>query len=126
MRLRIVIIMAILFLVPSSITSADEGHSHSNDLSDDIELFKGGVESEDSHDEHNMSPEEHKNMTETESSGHDESSAEGGHGHGNKVYVETPPNYTVLSVFGVINFSFLVIGLWNKKIRRKVETDGNA
>jgi hypothetical protein len=118
--------MAILLLVPSSIALADEGHSHSKNLSDDIQSFKDGEESEDSPDDHNMSPDEHNNMTETESSDHVESNAEGRHGHGTEVYVETPPNFTVLSIFGAINLSFLVIGLWNKRIRKKVEIDGNA
>ena len=57
---------------------------------------------------------------------HNETSTEGGHGHGGEVIEETPPNYTVLSVFGAINLSFLVVGLWNKRIRKKVELDVNA
>lgn len=119
--------MAILLLAPVSNVFADEGHSHSKDLYDDIQSFKGGERNiEGHHDEHNMSREEHNSMTGAESSDQDNfnSSAEGGHSHGTQVYVETPPNYTVLSVFGAVNLSFLVLGLWNSRIRKKVNTDG--
>lgn len=126
MSLRIVAILGLL-LFPASYAFADEGHSHENNLSEDIELFMNGEESTNNgHDAHNMSPEEHSNMTETESSGHNDSGAEGGHGHGTEVFVETPPNYTILSVFGAINLSFLVVGLVNKRFRKRVEINGNA
>lgn len=42
--------------------------------------------------------------------------ADAGH-HG--PVVETPPNFKVLGSFGAVNLSFILIGIWNKWIRRK-------
>ena len=39
------------------------------------------------------------------------------HSHGG---IETPPNGTVLGTFALINALFILIGIWNKYLRRKV------
>lgn len=96
------------------------------------------------HEEHNMTPEEHQTMptttkpstttttdehatmTSEEHTSHEgisggyeegEESTSGGHGHGN--IVETPPNIPVLTTFGAINGAFLLFGVWNKWLRKK-------
>ena len=78
--MKVIFIMSLL-LLPSSFVFADEGHSDTNNLSDDMEMFMNGEESEgSSHEGHTMTPEEHSNMTnETDSSTHNESSTEEDH-----------------------------------------------
>ncbi|MDP4169311.1 MAG: hypothetical protein Q8906_01800 [Bacillota bacterium] len=39
---------------------------------------------------------------------------------------ETPPNIKVLGTFGVINFSFIALGIWAKFFRRKGGSGGNT
>jgi len=120
-KLKFLVLTALL-LLPVSFAQADEGHSHSNNLSEDIKMFMNDEQSVGgSHEGHSMTSEEEGNNSST----HDESSNGGGHGHGGEV-IETPPNYKVLSVFGAINLSFIVIGLWNKRWRRKVELNVNG
>jgi hypothetical protein len=46
---------------------------------------------------------------------------EGGHGHGGADLVEKPANMKVLGTFGVINLSFILIGIRNKWFKRKEE-----
>ncbi|HLO12839.1 MAG TPA: hypothetical protein VK190_11575 [Pseudoneobacillus sp.] len=50
----------------------------------------------------------------------------GTHSHGHGPVIETPPNAKVLGTFGAINASFLVIGLWNKFLRRKGGSNGTS
>lgn len=97
------------------------------------------------HEEHNMTPEEHQNMSTTtntsttattdehatmtseEHASHEgttdsheegEESSSGGHG-GHENVVETPPNIPVLTTFGAINAAFILFGVWNKWFRKK-------
>ncbi|MBB6444397.1 hypothetical protein [Bacillus benzoevorans] len=137
------VVISIVFLLslPASFALADEGHS--NSVSEDVEMFMSEEQGEGvSHGGHTMTPEEHSQMTDMtdgsahnqsehdssgdDVSGHNDANAEGSHGHGGEVIEETPPNYTVLSVFGVINLSFLAAGLWNKRLRKKVKLDVDA
>ncbi|RTR28142.1 hypothetical protein EKG37_17730 [Robertmurraya yapensis] len=120
MKLRVFVVTALL-LYPASYALADEGHDDIKEITEDIEMFKDGeVSGDGTHNEHNMTSDEHSDMNGTESSEHNDATSEGGHGHGTEVIVETPPNYTVLSIFGAINLSFLAFGLWNKRIRKRV------
>jgi uncharacterized protein involved in copper resistance len=57
-----------------------------------------------------MSKEQHEQMGNKEMEGHE-------HSHGG---IETPPNGTVLGTFALINALFILIGIWNKYLRRKV------
>lgn len=140
MRMNI-ISLVLLLLLPASYALADEGHS--NKVSEDVEMFMNEEQGEGvSHEGHTMTPEEHSEMMDMtdgsvhnesdhgssgeEVSEHNDTNAEGSHGHGGKVIEETPPNYTVLSVFGVINLSFLAAGLWNKRLRKKVKLNVDA
>jgi len=59
----------------------------------------------------NMTPEEHQNMNMG-------TEGKGGHGSHEDV-VETPPNIPVLSTFAAINAAFLLVGIWNKWVRKK-------
>lgn len=65
----------------------------------------------DDHQNMNMTPDEHQNMN----GGAEQS---GGHG-GHEDVVETPPNLPVLGTFAAINGAFLLVGIWNKWIRKK-------
>lgn len=121
---------------------ADEGHSNGFSIP---EGFTGQTsmnnhgDSSGHGDMHNMSPEEHKNMSsgdsevmthemspedhhnmpsETSSNGQVEQQEEE-HGHGGGPVIETPPNYKALGAFGAINAGFILIGIWNKWLRRK-------
>lgn len=40
-------------------------------------------------------------------------------GHSEQILNEKPPNKLVLGVFGLINLIFLLIGVWNKWLKRK-------
>ncbi len=105
-----------LLLLPGSIVLADEGTVDKTDSSKDMEMFMNG-----SHEGHMMN-------NKTGNSAHNESSTdeEGGHNHSEQNLKETPPNYNVLSVFGAINLVFLVIGFWNKRIRKRGKIDVNT
>ncbi|TKC17101.1 hypothetical protein [Robertmurraya kyonggiensis] len=111
----LMLFLIILFVFPQT-SVADEGHSHSDELSEDIEGFLNGKESE--HEDHgDMSHTEDETVSHDEygtTTHEDSSESSQGHGHGGPV-VETRPNYTILSVFGLINLAFISIGLWNKK-----------
>jgi hypothetical protein len=140
----VVISIVLLLLLPASYALADGGHA--NKVSEDAEMFMNEEQGEGvSHEGHTMTPEEHSEMMDMtdmtddsmhndsdhgssgdDVSGHNDTNAEGSHGHGGEVIEETPPNYTVLSVFGFINLSFLAAGLWNKKLRKKVKLDVDA
>jgi len=48
----------------------------------------------------------------------------GGHEHGDGKVVETPPNGVVLGAFGLINLVFVIVGVWNKFLKRKGVKDG--
>jgi hypothetical protein len=39
---------------------------------------------------------------------------------------EAPPNAKVLGTYGVVNASFILIGIWNKWFRRKGGSNGNS
>lgn len=60
-----------------------------------------------------------------EDGSHDEADAnhdeQGDHGHAEEKAVEEGPNFRILGTFGAINLSFLLMGVWNKRIRRKGE-----
>lgn len=89
----------------------NDGHTDGHDTTQ-VQPASSAQTSADSSDalSHNMTVEEHQNMnTETGESGE--------HGHGN--VVETPPNVPVLSAFAAINAGFLLIGVWNKRFRKK-------
>lgn len=107
------------------------GHSGSSHVSTEKKSMdvSNSINSTDSHAEgpqsHNMTGEGHENMDMdmgSTSEGHvgEEHGTEGesqGHGHGE--VPETPPNVTVLSIFGGINLAFLLFGAWNKWVRKK-------
>jgi len=51
---------------------------------------------------------------------------EGSGGHGHEPVKEKPANLKVLGTFGAFNLSFIVIGVWNKWVRRKDGSNGNS
>lgn len=53
------------------------------------------------------------------------STSSGGHSHQPAPPVDSPPNYKVLGVFGMINLSFILIGAWQKFSRRKGNAHGH-
>nr|WP_263324867.1 hypothetical protein [Neobacillus sp. Marseille-Q6967] len=97
---------------------ADQGHSDGEDSHQESEdkHGEGTATSEhvdtDGHDEGNNEANHSSGDTEGE---HEEGADEGHHGP----VVETPPNYKVLGTYGAVNFSFILIGVWNKWFRRK-------
>jgi hypothetical protein len=79
---------------------SNSGHSESKKQmdsskgeSDEMEMEMGG-----------------SNKSSDTGSGHEESGPK----------VDAPPNYKVLGTYGAVNLSFILIGIWNKWIRRKV------
>ncbi|WP_141432569.1 hypothetical protein [Bacillus sp. 03113] len=121
MKLKLMLIISLL-LLPSSIVSADEGHSNKTDVSKDMEMFMNGEHNDgNSHEGHSMNSGGQEHSTNESGSGE-----EVGHSHSKQNIKETPPNYKALSVFGAINLLFLVIGFWNKKLRKKVKLDVNT
>lgn len=109
-------LFVIVFIFSFDITAfADEGHSHDSNMEMDmdqmVDHFKSGDQSE------------HKENSDIHGDTHSSESSYGNHGEENgdhNVTVkETPPNYKVLGTYGVVNLSFILIGIWNKWIRRK-------
>lgn len=45
---------------------------------------------------------------------------------GEKPIKETPPNAKILGTYGAVNAAFIMIGVWNKWLRRKDGSDGNS
>jgi uncharacterized protein involved in copper resistance len=44
-----------------------------------------------------------------------------GTGHGHEPVTETPPSVKVLGTFGAVNLAFILVGIWNKWLRREDE-----
>lgn len=120
----------------TSFVQADGDHSHhSADVSNAITNFQGDEQQTgensysnmnhgDSHGEmdmdmDNMQSDDHSTSVHNEQQGHSDS-GHGGADHGDGgVIEETPPNYKVLGGFGLINMSFLSLGLIMKLRKRK-------
>lgn len=114
-------IVAVLFFLPSNYVFADEGHSHSTE---EKEITHEDHGTEHAHQEETETVEtennQEKSIHEEHGVNEKEAISEGGHGHSLANVVETPPNLPVLSVFGALNLSFLIVGLWNKRFRKRV------
>ncbi|KKK34336.1 hypothetical protein WQ57_23215 [Mesobacillus campisalis] len=130
-RLLLIFTLVISFSFPFD-AWADEGHGEEEDLKRAVETFRKGDVPENSEEKHmdslhkeghgdshgTSSDEQSDSPTHEDGDGsHDE---QGSHGHGEEI-VEEGPNVKVLGIFGAINLSFLLIGVWNKWIRRKGE-----
>jgi hypothetical protein len=123
---------------------ADEGHSHTPNLKQATENLKNsGSKSQDASSEgDDMEGMNHDSGTDMEGMNHDSGTdmegmnhdsgtdmeGSGGETHDHHaVVVEVPPNYKVLGTFGAVNLSFILIGVWNKWVRRKGDlNNGNA
>lgn len=98
-----------------------DGHSEGEDSHHESEDVHGAgtatPEHSDTagHDEGNDETNHSSGNTEDTEGEHEEGADEGHHGP----VVETPPNYKVLGTYGALNFSFILIGVWNKWFRRK-------
>lgn len=79
---------------------------------EDIQQEEGGNGLEESHSSENS---EHGSEESNHSSEESEHGEEGG--HGSEEITESAPNYRVLTVFGLINLTFILIGVWNKLIK---------
>jgi len=101
----------------TSFVQADGDHSNHSDISNAIINFQGN--------DQQSSESPHSNMNHGDSheqQGHSDS-GHGGEGHSDSgVNEETPPNYKVLGTFGLINMSFLGLGLMMKLRKRKEST----
>jgi hypothetical protein len=96
--------------------SEAENHGKENDHIDGTPALKEHSDSNDHHEEASK---------DTGASSHDD--LDSSHGHGEEqAGLDESPNYKVLGTFGAINFFFLLIGAWNKLIRRKCENDGRS
>jgi hypothetical protein len=60
----------------------------------------------------------HDSGTDMEGMDMEEGSGGAAHDH-HAAVVEVPPNYKVLGTYGAVNLLFILIGVWNKWIRRK-------
>ncbi|WP_316572371.1 hypothetical protein [Neobacillus sp. YIM B06451] len=97
--------------------SADAGHNQNDQgVLDAAQKFRNGGK-ESPHSGHGT---ENKKAT---AHSHDGSGEGGSHSHG--PVTETPPNLKVLGIFGGINLSLILIGIWNKLSRRKGDEHGN-
>jgi hypothetical protein len=112
---------------------ADEGHSHTPNLKQATENLKNsGSKSQDASSEgDDMEGMNHDSGTDMEGMNHDSGTdmeGTGGETHDHHAaVVEVPPNYKVLGTFGAVNLSFILIGVWNKWVRRKGDlNNGNA
>ncbi len=75
-------------------------------------------------EEHQSESEEPANGHPATSADHDSSDETTDHESGNnheQVIEERPPNMKVLGTFGAINLIFILIGIWNKWLRKKKE-----
>lgn len=116
----------------TSFIQADGDHgNHSADVSNAITNFQGSdqqpngnphsdMEHGDSHEDPSTTrSDDHSTHDRSEQQGHSDSGHDGvGHGDGS-VIEKTSPNYKVLGTFGLINMSFLGLGLIMKLRRRK-------
>ncbi|WP_059172836.1 hypothetical protein [Bacillus sp. FJAT-27445] len=101
---------------------AGEGHSQDQNVIKAVESFREGKKTEKrNHDEHASS---NQNGEASSNHSHDNGAEQGGHGHG--PVTETPPNLKILGTFGGINLSFILVGIWNRRFRRKVNINGNS
>lgn len=91
----------------------EEGVDDSQSSEENTKQEEGGIETEESH-----STENSEHGAENESSHNSEESEHGEEGgHGTEEITESAPNYRVLTVFGLINLAFILIGVWNKLIK---------
>lgn len=91
----------------------EEGVDASPISEGDTKQEETGIKAEESH-----STENSEHGAENESSHSSEESEHGEEGgHGTEEITESAPNYRVLTVFGLINLTFILIGVWNKLIK---------
>ncbi len=100
-------------------TSGTGGHTeHGSGQSG--ESYNMGHEAADPHGSHTQAK-----SSDDSASEHNETSASGGHSHGNEAeLVETPANVRVLGSFAALNGAFLIIGAWNKFGRKPERMEG--
>ncbi|MGG7618456.1 hypothetical protein [Bacillus coreaensis] len=109
---------------PSTQTSADEESSNQTHASHEEETNEN-LGSEDNQQEegneveNNHSSEHSDQVVEEDSHNTEEDDHAAEEGHGSEEITESAPNYLVLSIFGLINLTFILIGIWNKLIRRR-------
>lgn len=103
---KIIFIIAIISALGISTTAAEEAETIVP------------KQSHDSHQEVNMQQdkESHSDVNQGE---HESEQSEQGH---HKEVVETPPNFTVLGIFAVVNLLFIMIGVWMKWFHKKGAT----
>lgn len=115
----------------TSFVQADGDHSNHSDISNAITNFQGNEQHSsknphskmnhgDSHENKtNIHSDDHSTSIQNEQQSHSDSE-HSGNGHSDSVVIEeTPPNYKVLGTFGLINMSFLGLGLVMKLRKRK-------
>lgn len=122
-RVLAVVAMTLLLINSPSVFAEGQGDSHtthnteiSTDQKNNIQSIgneEGEFKTEESHStENNDHGAENEGSHNSEESEHSE---EGG--HGTEEITESAPNYRVLTVFGLINLAFILIGVWNKLIK---------
>ncbi|MFB5197128.1 hypothetical protein ACE198_19755 [Neobacillus sp. KR4-4] len=126
MKKLFLFIFALSFILSFDVrVFADEGHSHTPNLKQATENLKketsvGDHATMDHDSRTDMEGMDHESGTDMEGSGDED------HDHHGPV-VESPPNYKVLSTYGAVNLSFVLIGVWNRWFRRKGDVNnGNA
>ncbi|MEC1743337.1 hypothetical protein [Schinkia azotoformans] len=118
----------------TSFVQADGDHSNHSDISNAITNFQGNEQQPsgkphsnmnhgESHEEQaNIQGDDHSTSVQDEQQGHSDSGHGGDDHSDSSVIEETPPNYKVLGTFGLINMSFLGLGVILKLRRRKEST----
>ncbi len=105
----------------SNETSVDEGSSHASHEEETHENLssEANQQEEGNEVENNHSSEHSEQGVEEDSHSTDEGDHGAEGGHGSEEIIESAPNYFVLSIFGLINLTFILIGIWNKLNRRR-------
>lgn len=141
MKKVILALFAIAFIFSFDVSAfADEGHSHdqNNKMNQEDtnheDMNHKDMDHEDmnhedmNHDDLDQQDMNHESESHSDAEGtHSSGDSEGGHeaeaeggGHGHGPVVETPPNYKILGTYGAVNLAFILIGIWNKWFRRRV------
>lgn len=103
----------------TSFVQADGDHSnHSADVSNAISNFRGNEQPSGNPHSNMNHGDSHEDQANIHNDDHS-TSGHGGEGHSDSVIEETPPNSKVLGTFGLINMSFLGLGLMLKLRKRK-------
>jgi hypothetical protein len=135
MKLKwLIMILIVVVFSGGRVAMAQEGHQHSTSQKSTEHNMDGMDMSDKNSDSHNM---EGMNMGSDKNSDNQSMDMSGDHSKdnhddmegmdmGHEPVVEKPANLKVLGTYGAVNLSFIMIGVWNKRFRRKGDLNGNS